>query len=619
MSSSTSFSSRPALNLKLKRGSVNVSASLVTDAEKSSMRFCDGPVDETSKSNTNLVALNEHPSIKPQLAKISVTKQSVFTQMNPNRHPSSKYTVTSPQLSTPNGAIKRSSPFSSMRVSDFARFKRPSRRAGKKFFPAVKRGNLDTQLKNRYVRTKQNPHHRTSPTAYISNKKTKCLNFGQMKVHKQFACDMKLNQKEKMKEVKYQDFYYSRRHLSNSRKFKLGPTESKKLADSPSIRSPLLSQCAPDMINLVPCKLLTREKNHETIQNYLPSLNCTSNKDSLKVLPAVDDNIANHSYIPNRGPAVKSLEGPSLEQQQHSLPKPADKNKPKLSISVCFTISRSPNSPVKREVDLKLVSKSALGKEAFRRATSLKPTATGNATGAIQENAPASKILAPYVVFPLLKQDNLKWKQRHSLNTVKTKRFAKAPKNRTKGENAVTYTVSPKATERLSTAYRYLLSNQIMKQRWTLHKKPADSSNLERNPFSIISSLASFVISKDPSKGWETLSTCLSEWDALQHKIYSPQREIHISFNKDVSKKYRYHNFTHANMVIACKIQLNDRGKNLCQVDVCCEQLRMHSSYNGNKGALAIWSRIHYTYYTCFVKELQRRIMTRLEPKQEEQ
>lgn len=131
-------------------------------------------------------------------------------------------------------------------------------------------------------------------------------------------------------------------------------------------------------------------------------------------------------------------------------------------------------------------------------------------------------------------------------------------------------------------------------------------------------SLASFVITECPTKGWETLSDCLADWVDVQHKIYHTQREIHTSFYEDVSKQYPYQNFHQARMLIKCKIQLNSRGKfSECQVDVCCEELRLHSSYNGNEGELAVWMRIHNSYYMRFVRELRRRFIIHLKPKKD--
>jgi len=220
------------------------------------------------------------------------------------------------------------------------------------------------------------------------------------------------------------------------------------------------------------------------------------------------------------------------------------------------------------------------------------------------------------------KKNANKIKVKQPFNVVAKELVSTAVKGCTKWNNASKpATKFLKANKQLSTTYLYLLSNEIIKQRWTsrrpqqLYTKPRQP---QRKPFFMSPSLASFAVAVYPVKGWKTLSDCLADWVDVEHKIYTTQREIHTSFYEDISKQFPYHNFNQPKMLIKCKIQLNSRGKRTeCQVDVCCEELKLHSSYHGSERESAVWARIHNGYYMRFVRELRRRFMIHLKPLKE--
>lgn len=633
MSSSNCFSSTPGVDTNMLCCSKKVAANLETDTVKSSRSFCNAPVDETSRSFATLPAPpGDHPNIKLELSNYSLTKQSVVTEdnLNPNSLSIDKVASTS-LISTAKGGVKTSSSFLSKSISDSVRFDRPLRRRVKKFIPSVRCVSQDARVKSQDIRVQQNSHHRSRTTATISRSKFKRNHYTKSKAPNHSWRLKDSNQQSKVKELKYQDVQIRSKnnHPASTQKLKVVSKEPQKFAINRNSQASILTQSTPNEINMVPCKILTRETNLDTSQNFSPSCNKISahvvtkgvksetiqanlsflnSKIAINKVPSLNA-LARHSL--QKSPLLKSAENEKPKLLQPLEPKSSTRSYNNLTTSTCFSISQPPSCHSNRELDLKSVSSTVIEKGDLSKVQHSNPVADKRVTGFVKGYDLWNK--AP-------KLSNLMSKTKLSLNAGTTQKFTEAAKESTPLKNKFMATSAfLKANQQLSTAYKYLLSNEIIKQRWTL-RKPSRSRNLKRNPFSISSSLASFIITEDPTRGWKTLSDCLSDWAALQHKIYNPQREIHISFNKDVSQKYPCHNFTQANMLIACKIQLNDRGKacSWCQVDVCCEQLRLHSSHSGNKGELAVWTRIHNTYYTRFVQELRRRIINRLKLRKEE-
>jgi len=414
-----------------------------------------------------------------------------------------------------------------------------------------------------------------------------------------------------------------------------------------------LSLSAPNEINKVPDELLTKEINPETFQNYVPSHHCDGEVPE-KVLTKVTKSEAIQSYPPSLNSEIGTREVPAIKQpadvnqgqQPQSLPanpnivgrEISKKPLPLLALETQLNISSSnelptvtsrtmnqpPSSHESRELGRKSFSKIVNQKEDPLKFSSSKQFVNERVTGYAINGCTSSRKAWTASVNHVSKQKNANnTKVKKPSNAVGTQLVNTAVKGCTTWNNASTPASKfRKANQQLSTTYLYFLSNEIIKQRWTsrrpqhLYTKPRQS---QRNPFLMTPSFASFVVAEYPAKGWRTLSNCLGDWVDVEHKIYHTQREIHTAFYEDISKQYPYQNFHQPKMLIKCKIQLNSRGKSAeCQVDICCEELRFHSSYHGNERECAIWARIHNSYYMRFVRELRRRFMIHLKPLKED-
>merc|ERR1719184_48168 len=257
-------------------------------------------------------------------------------------------------------------------------------------------------------------------------------------------------------------------------------------------------------------------------------------------------------------------------------------------------MNQQPSTHESRELGSKSLSKIVNQKEDHSMFSS-KEFAHGRVNGYAKNGCASSKAYTTSVNKFSKNKKTKKTRVNQPFNVVAKEVPSTAKEGCTNWNDAKPATKFRKANKQLNTTYLYFLSNEIIKQRWTSRRPQqlyTKSRQLQRKPCVMTPSLASFVVTVYPVKGWKTLSDCLAHWVDVDHKIYTTQREIHTSFYEDVSKQFPYDYFKQPKMLIKCKIQVNSRGKRSeCLVDVCCEELKLHSSYHGREREVAVWAR----------------------------